>query len=146
MLSDVGTTNTPSSLRVAYSKGYVYQLEAEKLFLTPIIGHTIIDRYYELFEDGMLKIREGYAWDGMTGWFDTPTNKVYSLVHDVFCQMMRNRQLPHIYKEVNSFCAELGRACGMGRVEVVLVTMAVNLAHSGDPKRGPDKPILHAPF
>lgn len=141
----VGDINNPDTLRIGYSKGYKYQLEFTKSYWTPIKGYRIVFDWYELWPNGLLIIKKGYAWDGMTGYIDTPANRVYSLVHDVFCQMMRNKQIPHIYKEVNTFCRDLGKACNMAGAHVGIVTLAVNIKKSGDPKRGPDRPILYAP-
>lgn len=130
---------------IKYSEGYKYQLEQIKTIQTDIKGYNVKFDWYELKESGLLTIYKGYAWDGMTGFIDTKNNRVYSLVHDVFCQMMRNKQIPHIYKGVNEYCLKVGLACGMGNSQVKLVTCAVNLARSGDPARGADRPILIAP-
>lgn len=140
-----GNINDPKSLLIGYSTGYKYQLEYIKAFWTPIKGFRVIFDWYELWPNGLLIVKKGYAWDGMTGWIDTPSNRVYSLVHDVFCQMMRNQQLPHIFREVNRFCKEVGKACGMWTIHTVIVTCGVNLARSGDSGKGPDRPILYAP-
>ena len=134
-----------SEHRIAYSCGYKYQLEKDVVLYTPVKTHIVCFDWYELRPDGLLIIKKGYAWDGMTGWIDTKSNIVYSLVHDVFCQMMRNKQIPHRYREINEYCATIGRATGMSAVHVALVTAAVSIARSGDPGRGPDRPVLYAP-
>ncbi|MFA7488191.1 MAG: hypothetical protein WCY72_08915 [Lysobacteraceae bacterium] len=141
----VGNIEDPKSLIIGYSKGYKYQLEFTKAFWTPIKEYSVKFDWYELYLNGLLVIQKGYAWDGMTGWIDTVSNRVYSLVHDVFCQMMRNNQIPHIYKEVNAFCYDLGTACEMSLLHAGIVTLAVNANKSGDPGRGPDRPVLYAP-
>jgi hypothetical protein len=141
----VGNIAEPYTLLVGYSRGYKFQLEYTKTFWTPITGYHVIFDWYELWPNGLLIIKKGYAWDGMTGYIDTVSNLVYSLVHDAFCQMMRNKQIPHIYKEVNAFCKALGKACGMAAAHRAVVTAAVNIIKSGDPGRGPDRPVLYAP-
>jgi len=44
---------------------------------------------------GVLAVHRGYAWDGPSGpTIDTPDWMDASLVHDIFYQLIRNRQLP----------------------------------------------------
>lgn len=48
--------------------------------------------------DGLLTIKAGYAWDGATGpVFQTKTNKLSSLVHDVLLQAIDMRLISKSY-------------------------------------------------
>lgn len=61
---------------------------------TIITGFRIKKDQYELFENGLLVINRGYAWDGATGAFDTEDIIKASCVHDVFCELINEGLLP----------------------------------------------------
>lgn len=94
-----------------FKRGMKYQVEEDYLIQTRIVGFTVKAKFYELSPDGMLLIRDGYAWDGASGTtIDTMSSIIGSLVHDVFYQMMREGELPHdpCFTEAN---LELERLC-----------------------------------
>lgn len=61
---------------------------------TNVKGFHIKTDQYELFENGLLRIERGYAWDGATGAFDTKSIIKASCGHDIFCEMINNGLLP----------------------------------------------------
>ena len=81
---------------IKYRKGYKYQLAASTSGQTPIKPDKEIDtEFIKLSADGFLWIKSGYAWDGSSGpTFDTNNQFTASLVHDAFCQLIRNGYLP----------------------------------------------------
>ncbi|WP_085299259.1 hypothetical protein [Cognaticolwellia mytili] len=78
-------------LQAAYKKGYKYQLVEtyqEHIPLQPL--EDIKTKYITLTKDGLLTIRDGYAWDGPSGpTIDTDNFMRGSLVHDALYQLMR---------------------------------------------------------
>ena len=92
--------------RIAYRKGYKYQLGKEYLISLPAQVQMTIDlrawprflRYYR--EGGYLLVKVGYAWDGPSGpTIDTKTAMRASLEHDVYYQLMRLKILPESFRE-----------------------------------------------
>jgi len=61
------------------------------------ITKPIIHKYFS-YINGILTIRKGYWWNGVTCWFTTKSSLEASLVHDTFYQMMELRLLPLHYK------------------------------------------------
>lgn len=133
---------------ITYSEGYKYQLGVEHKEMTPITGVLIIDDYFMLEPDGMLTVRKGYAWDGASGpTFDSKSSIRPSLVHDVFCQAMRDGRL--VYEDwqdtVNKYFREQLVANGMWPLRAALWYHAVELAEAGHPRQGADRQPLQAP-
>lgn len=93
---------------VKYKKGYKYQLSESFEFMIPRRAGKNYDSHWITFrEDGLLTIREGYAWDGPSGpTFDTPNTMTPSLVHDALYQLMRMGLLP---QSKRSYADELMR-------------------------------------
>lgn len=82
---------------IIYSEGYKYQLQRDHTELTPVTGVSIVDDYFVLTQNGLLTVRKGYAWDGASGpTFDTLNSMRPSLVHDVFCQVLRDGRLDYV--------------------------------------------------
>jgi hypothetical protein len=100
--------------RIYYKSGYKYQLARDYELHTGIIGYSIHTEYAHLYSDGLLIIKNGYAWDGPSGpTIDTKTFMRGSLVHDVFYQLIREGHLSHSIKEkadslLRNICIEDG--------------------------------------
>jgi hypothetical protein len=79
-----------------YRKGYKYQLAADEVFETRITPPQGIDtEFISLSVNGVLKVKQGYAWDGPSGpTWDRKENMRGSLAHDALYQLMRNELLP----------------------------------------------------
>lgn len=83
--------------KIRYQEGYKYQLKRSEWFQVGIEGnHSRIESedihnpWVRLRKDGVLEIREGYAWDGASGpTVDTKSTFRASLVHDALYQLMR---------------------------------------------------------
>jgi hypothetical protein len=95
--------------RIRYLEGMKYVLSDDHMVKTPIEGADIIDPWFRLFPDGRLHILAGFAWDGPSGpTFDTRDSLRASLVHDVFCILIRDRRLAFDWQDtVNEFFREM---------------------------------------
>lgn len=82
------------SPKLTYKDGYDYQVRGDYTIQTNMVGFDIDTRWFRLTPDGLLTIRDGYAWDGASGAFDKGL-EIPSLVHDAFYQMLREGLLPH---------------------------------------------------
>jgi hypothetical protein len=74
-----------------------YQLLEEYTISTPIVSNgkfVVNTAFVGLKDDGTLKIKRYYAWDGATGAIDTNTNLRASLLHDAFYQLIKLEALP----------------------------------------------------
>lgn len=135
-------------VQIKYIDGFKYQLAEEYSLLTPIKGVIIEDPYFTLEEDGTLTIRQGYAWDGASGpTFDSKSSMRPSMVHDVFCQAMRDGRLDYNRWQdtVNELFRQMCLEDGMWGWRAALWHSAVELADAGNPKQGPDRQIKTAP-
>jgi len=83
-----------------YRSGYKYQLAEDEQFITGIYGKNIKTDWIELFSNGILIVRKGYAWDGCSGpTIDTKNSMRAGLVHDAGYQLMREKLLTLDYKD-----------------------------------------------
>ena len=81
--------------QIKYREGYKYQLAEDYSIETGITGSVLLGDFLALDPSGLLTIKRGYAWDGMSGPVpDTPENMRASLVHDALYQLMRMGVLP----------------------------------------------------
>lgn len=131
-----------------YRDGYKYQLAEEFVILTPIVGVMFEHEFFKMFDNGILVIRKGYAWDGASGpTIDTASSMTPSLVHDVLCQAMRLKLLS--YEEwqdtVNEFFYEMCLDKGMWKWRAKYWWWAVESADCGKPDQGDPYPIKEAP-
>lgn len=135
-------------MTIYYVEGFKYQLAQEYVVATPIIGTRIDDEYFALDEDGTLTIHHGYAWDGASGpTFDSKSSMRASLVHDVFCQVMRDKRLDfdRWQDTVNALFKAHCIEDGMWGWRAAAWHAAVEFADAGNPDQGPDRQILTAP-
>ena len=79
-----------------FRKGYKYQLAEDELFRVSFHpDRDIVTPRIWLTTEGILTVKDGYAWDGASGpVFDRKTNRRASLAHDSLYQLMRMRRLP----------------------------------------------------
>jgi len=93
---------------------YKYQLMENYELYIPIRNKIVSERFIKLCVDGLLIIKQGYAWDGPSGpTFDTLTFMRGSLVHDAIYQLIRLELLPLLYRKLAdellySICLEDG--------------------------------------
>lgn len=134
--------------QIVYVEGFKYQLAADYVCETPITGVEIEDDYFTLKENGYLRVKKGYAWDGASGpTFDTKSSMRASMVHDVFCQAMRDKRLSYERWQdtVNEFFEKQCIEDGMWEWRASLWHSAVEFADAGNPDQGPDRVPMVAP-
>ena len=95
-------------------KNYKYQLAADTLFYTSIIGYEVATTRLSLSLDGTLIVREGYAYDGPSGpTIDRDENMSASCLHDALYQLMRMGGIPHYYwREADVEYGKQMKKCG----------------------------------
>ena len=106
------------------TKGYKYLLVEDERTKIPGILERAWNNYISL-DHGILILKEGYAWDGSTVllkkyyrwiWDADKFCKTASLVHDAFCQLMREGLLDKKYKRyVDGFYKYMCMLGGMGK-------------------------------
>jgi hypothetical protein len=74
-------------------KRWKYRTLRDITVYIPIETHEVDTPYFSLSYGGLLVIFEGYAWDGATCAWDTPTIMRGSLCHDAVYQALRERLL-----------------------------------------------------
>jgi len=93
---------------IFYSAGYKYQVRKDWWVATSIVAQAcrIEDEdlpgspWIELEGNGVLRVREGYAWDGPSGpTIDTKSFMRGSLAHDCLYQLLRAGKLPQECRE-----------------------------------------------
>lgn len=117
-----------------YNGGYKYQLK-EPLTVPISIKpkRDIHTEYLSLTTDGLLTMKNGYAWDGPSGpTFDTETFMRGSLVHDALYQLMRGEYIAKSYrKEADAILRQICLEDGMSKLRAWWVWRSVRLfAHS----------------
>ncbi len=117
--------------RYRETKGYKYLLVEDERTEIPGIPDEQCHNNYISLDHGRLILKEGYAWDGSSiplkkiirrasfGLIDFDKYcKTASLVHDAFCQLMREGLLDKKYKRyVDSFYKYMCMLGGMGKRE-----------------------------
>lgn len=80
---------------VFYKNGFKYQLHNDYSIKTSVFPKKEIKtEYINLYKDGTLFIKKGYAWDGASGpIFDTKQIMRGSLIHDALYYLMRLEKL-----------------------------------------------------
>ncbi len=126
--------------QIRYRSGYKYQLVDDysvKVRVNP--DESISTEFIALDKDGVLKIKQGYAWDGPSGpTIDTKNFMRGSLVHDALYQLMRQEKLSKA-RWRDEADLELKHICledGMSKIRAWWVHRGVRLG--GDPSASPE--------
>jgi len=130
-----------------YRAGYKYQLYQDEEFITGIYGKNIKTDFIELFANGVLIGRKGYAWDGASGpTIDTKNSMRAALVHDMGYQLIREGLLTLDYKEFfDGYFYLILRQDGMSYLRAWIWYNAVCNFGKGSTLPENDRPILEAP-
>ena len=128
-----------------YEEGFKYQLVETYTHNTKILGFYIASEFVELTQDGVLVIREGYAWDGPSGpTYDSKSSMRASLVHDALYQLMHiNPELLAYRDRADQLLYDICVDAGMGKWRAYLWKKAVNWF--GKRAAEEDEIILEAP-
>jgi len=134
---------------IKYSKGYKYQLREDLIVKTLIIPkEKITHRFFTLDVDGVLVIKEAYAWNGCSGpTWDTNTNMRAGCLHDCFFQMMRLGLLDRntYFHQVNQFFHAILLEDGMIKVRAWYYFKAVDNFSWSSTLAKEEPPVLIAP-
>ena len=135
--------------QISYKSGYKYQLVEEyqvEISVTP--EKNIQTNYIDLTTEGLLTIKNGYAWDGPSGpTIDTTNFMRGSLVHDALYQLMRNKLIDK-EKWRKKADGDLKRMCvedGMSRIRAWWVHEAVRCCGDSAASEGMRKEVKKAP-
>lgn len=118
--------------------GYKYQLTDRHVCNTHILKFDISTDYIKLDKEGMLEIKEHYAWDGPSGpTFDTDNFMRGSLVHDALYQLIRMKELPDtMRKQADIILKNICKEDGMSGFRSQYVYWAVRLFGAKSAKPG----------
>lgn len=133
---------------IEYNDGYKYQLKRNYSVQIPIKGTLILTRFIDLDMQGILTIKEGYAWDGPSGpTIDTKNFMRGSLVHDALYQLMREDHLSHAQHRstADELLRNICRQDGMNPLRAWIVLKGVQWF--GNPNADPrnQRPSIWAP-
>lgn len=133
--------------RIAYRAGYKYQLAETYSVQTVLFGYDIETAYTKLYQDGLLIIKKGYAWDGPSGpTVDTKNFMRGSLIHDVLYQLLREGLLPQHERFIaDKILQIICREDGMCKARAWWVFQGVHKFASGAADPHSKKKIIHAP-
>lgn len=136
-------------MTIYYRAGYKYQLAEDYACQTPIKpDKPIKHEFFTLAKNGKLTVKGKYSWDGASGpTIDSKSSMRPSLVHDVFCQMMRSKLLDYDKWQdtVNQLFKEQCIEDGMWAWRAAIWHSAVEFANAGHPDQGEAYPVQEAP-
>lgn len=135
--------------KIKYKEGYKYQLVDDYVIQTYVIpDEDLFLPFVILDTNGVLSINRGYAWDGASGpTFNTKSSMRPSLVHDCFCQFMKEGKLDYKKhsKDVHQLFYEMCKEDGMSAVRAKLWHWGVIIGQGGNPDNKDDNEIQIAP-
>lgn len=126
---------------IYYKGGYKYQLVKATAYYTPVLpAEAIKCTFMSLSLSGYLEISRHYAWDGASGpTFDTKNSMTASLVHDCFCQLIREGKLPESDRKVADIhFRKMCRQAGMSAIRAWIWYQGVRIGakfNTQKPKR-----------
>lgn len=135
-------------IRIAFKKGYKYQLEDAFSLQTSVLPPKHIDTHFiRLTAEGNLTLARSYAWDGATGVPDIPSMIRASLVHDALYQLMRHDllDLGAYRKQADQLMRQLCVEDGMNPLLANAAYVSVRLLGEHHARRESRKPLLFAP-
>jgi hypothetical protein len=133
---------------IKYRSGYKYQLAADYVTLVNIHPDSIVgvENFIDLYPDGLLAIRRGYAWDGATCCPDLSSIMRFSLIHDALYQLMRARVLDQKHRiDADKLALTIPREDGLVYPACLIIYKALRIGAgpSADPSNA--KKIITAP-
>lgn len=126
---------------IKYRKGYKYQIAGDVVGKSPIMPTKDVDtEFIALTCGGNMTIRSGYSWDGASGpTIDTKNSMTASLIHDCYCQLIRNGYLgKSARKQADKYFYEMLRERKMWIVRAKIWLRGVRFGakhHTQKPKR-----------
>ena len=132
--------------KIKYKAGYKYQLHEAYRIRTGIVDHLVSVDFIALDLDGLLHIREGYAWDGPSGpTIDTQNFMRGSLVHDALYQLIAIGMIGiNQRQEADQLLRQICREDGMSAIRAWWVYQGVRLGGAMAVENA-DNQVLTAP-
>ena len=120
---------------------YKYQLIKDYELIISIKGKSIVSSFIELYSDGCLIIKNGYAWDGPSGpTIDTLNFMRGSIVHDALYQLMRMELLDSsCRKSADKILKQICLEDGMSKIRAGYVYLSVRLCSKSAAAPGTQK-------
>lgn len=89
------------TVQLAPGDKYKHRLAETYIIQTGILQPDILETSHVILrQDGFMKIKFGYAWDGASGpAVDTPSNRRASLVHDALYQLIKKGLLSKKFRK-----------------------------------------------
>jgi len=137
-------------MQIFYREGFKYQLARDFFIQLPAElkrEEPVELPFIYLSEDGHLRVKTGYAWDGPSGLTkDTKTFMRPSLVHDVLYQLIRNGYLEHTARATaDDLLRQLCLEDGMSKFRAWYVYRAVKRFAGFAASASNQKKVLVAP-
>jgi len=133
---------------ILYRSGYKYQLMSDCVVKTDIYPpEPVVTDYANVYKDGTLLVKKGYAWDGPSGpAIDTKNFLRGSLVHDACYQLLREGLLDPDYRdEADRLLRRICIEDGMTRVRALWVYLGVRWCAGPCADPSHCKPVQEAP-
>jgi hypothetical protein len=133
---------------IKYTDGWKYQLSEDYVCLVTIKPEEdIVTEYIGLNKEGVLFIKEGYAWDGASGpAIDTKNFMRGSLVHDALYQLIRDKRIPADQRDkADRVLQKICEEDGMWKVRAWWVYKAVSAFGKDAAGKGGMHKFLYAP-
>lgn len=136
---------------IYYKAGYKYQLQADyAIDLTrdiPALPVVWADTKFITIQQGVLTVKNGYAWDGPSGpTIDTPAGIYASLVHDALYQLCRAQLISaSLRPQIDKLFAAMLRDGGMWGVRARIWFNGVRVGGGAHVGVADEPPVLTAP-
>lgn len=132
--------------KIKYQEGFKYQLTEDYSIQTKILGYEFENRFIKLTLDGLLTLKEGWAWNGVSGFKDIKKMMRASCVHDSIYWLINYKVIPKSYKHHGDKLFE--EICIEDKLDEVFADWAFNVidklgVHAARPGR--KRPVLEAP-
>lgn len=136
-------------MTIRYKEGYKYVLNDDYTVFTGIHPpQDIVYPFFTIGEDGWLRVKAGFAWDGASGpTLDSRSSMRPSLVHDCFCQAAKERKIDYkaFAPQYNALFRRMCVEDGMWPIRADIWLAGVIIGRGGDPDIADDNPVQEAP-
>jgi len=93
--------------KIKYHEGFKYQLTEDYTICTDIKGYYFENKFIKLDIDGNLTFKEGWSWNGVSGFKDIKPMMRASCVHDGIYWLINYYVIPETYKKYGDKLFEL---------------------------------------
>ena len=110
-------------------KRYKYELQEDLIVKINFHSYNFDHKFFKLTEDGILTIKKGYKWDGVSGpMVDSDNTMIGGCIHDALYQMIRLGLVPSIFKhKFDDIMKDIFDECGMNPFRSSYAKLGVEL-------------------